>query len=133
MAAEGKCYFGRFISLIKELSGLTYRDLAEFIPIEFKENDSGRIRQEAQLERLKEWRKGKTKPGWEVIVEFSSNFDVSDQLPLMTFGFICQAIDRIMESKGLSEEEKRALQRVYSEGNYSRYYEKEKAAALAAA
>lgn len=133
MAAEGKCYFGRFIGLIKELSGLTYRDLAEFIPIEFKENDSGRTRQDTQLERLKEWRKGKTKPSWTVMGEFSSNFDVSDQLPLMLFGFICQAIDRIMEGKELSDKDRVVLQRVYSEENYSRYYEKEKAAALTAA
>lgn len=133
MASEGKCYFGRFIGLIKELSGLTYKDLAGFIPVEFDENDSGRTRQEAQLERLKEWRKGKTKPSWTVMDEFSSNFDVSDQLPLMLFGFICQAIDRIMEGKELSDKDRVVLQRVYSEENYSRYYEKEKAAALTAA
>lgn len=133
MAIDGKCYFDRFIGLIKKKSDLTYKDLAKFIPIDFNENASGRTRGDAQLERLKEWRKGKVRPSWKVLDEYFSYFDPSDQLPLMLFGFICQAIDRIMESKELSDKDRVVMQRVYSEENYSRYYEKEKAAALTAA
>ncbi|MEC4621951.1 hypothetical protein VST04_28060, partial [Bacillus paranthracis] len=79
-----------------------------------------------KVERLKEWRKGKTKPSFTVMDEFFSHFDVGDQFPLLIYGFICQAIDRMM-AKYKRKDDRALLREIYSAENYTRYYDKEKA------
>ena len=127
LEVEGQCYFGKFLALIKIKTGYTYRKLAQFIPIQYRSTDSGRTESEAKVERLKEWRKGKTKPSFTVMDEFFSHFDAGDQFPLLIYGFICQAIDRMMDKYKLKDD-RAILQKIYSTENYARYYEKEKVA-----
>ncbi|MGO2161662.1 MAG: hypothetical protein ACTH4J_14515 [Vibrio toranzoniae] len=128
LEAEGQCYFGKLLTLIKIKTGCTYSKLAQFIPIQNRSTDSGRTESEAKVERLKEWRKGKTKPSFTVMDEFFSYFDVGDQLPLLIYGLICQAIDRMMEKYKLKGD-RAIVQKIYSAENYARYYKKEKLAA----
>lgn len=132
LEAEGQCYFGKLLALIKIKTGCTYSKLAQLIPIQYQNSDSGRTESEAKVERLKEWRKGKTKPSFTVMDEFFSHFDVGDQFPLLIYGFICQAIDRMID-KYKRKDDQAFLREIYSAENYSRYYDKEKAACVTAA
>jgi hypothetical protein len=59
--------------------------------------------------------------------EFFSYFAVEDQFPLLIYGFICQAIDRLLAGYK-SDEDQAMLKEIYSAENYLRYYIKEKAA-----
>ncbi|HFQ5279660.1 TPA: hypothetical protein ACGUXS_004829 [Vibrio vulnificus] len=123
LAAEGQCYFGKLIAFIKIKTGCTYSKLAQLIPVQYQSTDSGRTESEAKVERLKEWRKGKTKPSFAVMDEFFSHFDVADQIPLLIYGFICQSIDRMIDKYKL-EDDRALLREIYSAKNYSRYYDK---------
>lgn len=125
MEVEGECYFGKFLSLIKTKTGCTYKKLALLIPIQHQNSGSGRTEAEAKVERLKEWRKGKTRPSVTVMVEFFSNFEVFEQLPLLIYGVICLSIDRMMK-KYKSKSDRDLLKEIYSAEIYSRYYDKEK-------
>lgn len=130
LAVEGQCYFGKLLSLIKSKTGCTYKKLAQLIPVQFQSTDSGRTELEIKIERLKEWRKGKTKPSFKVLDEFFSHFSNEDQMPLFIYGHICLAIDRLI-GKYKSVGDRKLLQNVYSPENYIRYYTKEKEAAKA--
>jgi len=70
LAADGKCYFGKLISFIKEDTGISYRELAQCVPIQQESTETGRTLLEVQIERLKEWRKGKTKPSFATLDKF---------------------------------------------------------------
>ncbi|WBA11812.1 hypothetical protein [Salinivibrio kushneri] len=128
LAEDAKCYFGRLIAFIKRKVGCSFAKISELVPVQFDSSESGRTEKEVKIERLKEWRKGKTKPSVSTMDEFFSHFDLDDQIPLLIYGLICQAIDREI-SKYRCADERALLQQTYSPENYRRYYEKEKAAA----
>ncbi|WP_133013113.1 hypothetical protein [Marinomonas flavescens] len=128
LAADGKCYFGKLISFIKEDTGISYRELAQRLPIQQESTETGRTLLEVQIERLKEWRKGKTKPSFATLDKFCSNFAFEDQLLLFIYCLICQALDRQLAK--YQGDEKRMLKEIYSADNYLTYYLKEKETAV---
>lgn len=128
LAADGKCYFGKLISFIKEDTGISYRELAQCVPIQQESTETGRTLLEVQIERLKEWRKGKTKPSFATLDKFCSNFAFEDQLLLLIYCLICQALDRQLAK--YQGDEKRMLKEIYSADNYLTYYLKEKETAV---
>ena len=124
LASEGKCYFGKLISFIKTELGISFKTLAQCVPIQQESSETGRTLLEAQVERLKEWRKGKTKPSFSTLESFCSNFAFEDQLLLFIYCMICQAIDRqLVKYQG---DEQRMLKEIYSADSYLTYYLKEK-------
>lgn len=124
LASDGKCYFGKLMSFIKEDTGVSFRTLAQYVPIQQESTETGRTVLEVQVERLKEWRKGKTKPSFATLEKFCSNFAFEDQLLLFIYCLICQAIDRLLVK--YKTDEQRMLKEIYSADNYLTYYLREK-------
>lgn len=125
LASDGKCYFGKLISFIKAETGFSFRKLAQCVPIQQESAETGRTLLEAQIERLKEWRKGKTKPSFATLDKFFSNFAFEDYILLLIYSFICLALDRELANKK-SAVDRRILKKVYSAETYINYYLKEK-------
>lgn len=126
---KDKCYFGKFLSLIKEKSGLSNVGLSNSIAIETVDTKSGRTLGEAQLERLKEWKKGKNQPSYSMLSQFCSNLSFYEALPMLFVASICLSIDRLV-AKCTLEDEKSIMREIYSVENYRRYYLREKEAAV---
>lgn len=124
LASEGKCYFGKLMSFIKTEFDISFKALAQCVPIQQESTETGRTLLEVQVERLKEWRKGKTKPSFATLEKFCSNFAFEDQLFLLIYCLICQAIDRQLVK--YKTDEQRILKEIYSADNYFTYYLREK-------
>lgn len=118
------CYFGRFIELLKRNSGKSYQAMATRIPTAFKGGSSGRTKQEAQLERLKEWRKGKARPSDKSFMAFCLQFKPYDYYPLMILGHICLSIDKMWSAA--NEADRVLIEKMYTPENYLKYWEGEK-------
>ncbi|MCG9752500.1 hypothetical protein L1D54_18660 [Vibrio brasiliensis] len=135
---EGMTYFDRFISYLKWLSGKSYAELAEAVPVtrsgkqkgeeDLDANDSGRLLLDIQKETLKDWRRGKTRPSIEKLNGFFDELKLLNTFDLTLYGVIFVGIDKyiakVVKTNQSNTQMKETLEQVFNEEHYKRHYDK---------
>ncbi|MCL9777552.1 hypothetical protein [Vibrio methylphosphonaticus] len=91
---EGKCHFEQFLRYIAAITEVKIGSLAVHIEIERNDTGQGVTLDEAKKNRLKEWRKGKTKPTFPTLLSFLENAVTAGAYDFSIAGSLCIMLDR---------------------------------------
>lgn len=120
----GKCHFDCFLCYIAKLLGIEVGALAKFIDIDRRDSGEGVTLDMARTHRLKEWRKGDTKPGFARIENFIYEAFNRDGFDFAVIGFLCEMMDRLYyEVQGINWNE------LVNSQIYKKYYQYHKSKA----
>lgn len=112
LAQTEKTYLGKFYAFLKVTLEETYQELSQYVPIPYSENlDTV----QEKIDRLKEWRSGKTKPSTKTLLEYFENMG---QFMLSAYAVLMKAID--IQVRGQDGDFHKAA---YTSANYARYFD----------
>ncbi|HCH2708201.1 TPA: hypothetical protein NKT40_001048 [Vibrio parahaemolyticus] len=121
---EGKCHFDCFLCYIAKLLDVEVGALAKFINIDRQDSGEGVTLDMARSHRLKEWRRGDTKPSFDRFENFIYEAFSRNGFDFAVIGFLCEMLDRLYNAvKGITWNE------LVNPDVYKKYYQYHKSKA----